>query len=54
LSADGVLSGTPMQEGDFSFTVVVSDAKGCAGSQAYSITIKNANSKTGGARRGSR
>jgi hypothetical protein len=54
LSADGVLSGAPAQEGDFSFTVVGSDAGGCAGPQSYSITIKDANSKTGGARRGSR
>ncbi|QQS46537.1 MAG: putative Ig domain-containing protein [Acidobacteriota bacterium] len=39
LSVDGVLSGTPKRKGYYSFTVLVSDARGCTGSQAYSIRI---------------
>ena len=38
LSAGGTISGTPTATGTFNFTVTVSDASGCTGSQAYSIT----------------
>lgn len=39
LSLAGVISGTPTATGTFNFTVTVSDASGCSGSQPYSITI---------------
>jgi hypothetical protein len=39
LSATGTISGTPTATGTFNFTVTVSDASGCSGSQSYSITI---------------
>ncbi len=39
LSAAGVISGTPTATGTFNFTVTATDASGCSGSQAYSITI---------------
>jgi len=39
LSAGGVISGTPTATGTFNFTVTVSDASGCTGSQSYSITV---------------
>jgi Putative Ig domain len=39
LSPGGVISGTPNSVGTFNFTVIVSDASGCAGSRAYSLAI---------------
>lgn len=39
LSASGTISGTPTATGTFNFTVTVSDASGCSGSSAYSITV---------------
>ncbi|MBI4548082.1 MAG: putative Ig domain-containing protein [Ignavibacteriae bacterium] len=39
LSSSGTLSGTPSAIGDFSFTVTVTDAQGCTGSQEYTFTI---------------
>ena len=39
LSASGTISGTPTAAGTFNFTVTVSDASGCSGSQSYSITV---------------
>jgi hypothetical protein len=39
LSASGLLSGTTTTEGSFRFTVRAVDANGCAGSQAYTITV---------------
>lgn len=39
LSAGGTISGTPTATGTFNFTVTVSDASGCSGSKAYSITV---------------
>lgn len=39
LSQDGVLSGTPTTWGVFDFTVHVSDANGCAGSQDYTLYV---------------
>ncbi|MCI0389942.1 MAG: putative Ig domain-containing protein [Acidobacteria bacterium] len=41
LNPNGVLSGTPTKAGNFSFTLLVSDARGCAGSRADSIKIRN-------------
>ncbi|HVT04502.1 MAG TPA: Ig-like domain-containing protein [Thermoanaerobaculia bacterium] len=35
----GVLSGTPTAQGVFNFTVGATDANGCTGSKAYSLTI---------------
>lgn len=39
LSTSGVISGTPTGTGVFNFTVQVSDASGCLGSTAYTLTI---------------
>ncbi|WP_343748097.1 choice-of-anchor J domain-containing protein [Fluviicola sp.] len=39
LSSGGTISGTPTATGTFNFTVTVSDASGCSGSQNYSITV---------------
>ena len=39
LSSDGVLSGTPSAGGTFSFTVQATDANGCTGTRAYTVTI---------------
>lgn len=39
LSAGGTLSGTPTALGTFNFTITVSDASGCTGSQAYSVQV---------------
>lgn len=39
LSAGGTISGIPTVTGTFNFTVTVSDASGCSGSAAHSITI---------------
>jgi len=39
LSTAGTISGTPTATGTFNFTVTVSDASGCSGSQSYSITV---------------
>jgi len=39
LSSAGVLSGSPTTVGIFSFIVTATDANGCPGSQAYSISI---------------
>jgi uncharacterized repeat protein (TIGR01451 family) len=39
LSAAGSLSGTPAQTGTFNFTIKATDANGCMGTQAYTLTI---------------
>jgi uncharacterized repeat protein (TIGR03803 family) len=39
LSSGGILSGTPMAAGSFSFTVTATDAAGVSASQAYTLTI---------------
>ncbi len=39
LNTNGNLSGTPTQAGNFSFTITATDARGCSGSQAYTLTI---------------
>jgi hypothetical protein len=39
LSSAGSLSGTPTVSGTFSFTVGVTDANGCTGSQPYSLDV---------------
>jgi hypothetical protein len=39
LSTGGVISGTPNATGTYNFTVTVTDASGCVGSTAYTITI---------------
>lgn len=39
LSSDGLLSGAPTQAGTADFTVVVTDANGCAGFMTYSLVV---------------
>lgn len=39
LMSAGTVSGTPFVLGTFNFTVTVSDASGCSGARAYSITV---------------
>ncbi|HET7219900.1 MAG TPA: putative Ig domain-containing protein, partial [Vicinamibacterales bacterium] len=39
LAANGTLSGTPTNTGAFSFTVQATDASGCTGSAAYSLSV---------------
>jgi hypothetical protein len=39
LSSAGVVSGTSTQTGTFNFTVTATDANGCTGSRAHSLTI---------------
>jgi uncharacterized protein (TIGR03437 family) len=39
LSASGLLSGTPTAGGNFSFTIVATDANGCLGSRLYQLFI---------------
>ncbi|MEP7340873.1 MAG: S8 family serine peptidase [Acidobacteriota bacterium] len=41
LSSAGALAGTPTAIGAFSFTIQVADAIGCAGTQAYTVTISS-------------
>ena len=41
LTSGGHISGTPTAAGTSSFTVTVTDATGCTGSQAYSVTINS-------------
>jgi PKD repeat protein len=38
-SSAGVLSGTPVVSGIYTFTVTATDTKGCEGSQAYRVTM---------------
>ncbi|HKQ48437.1 MAG TPA: putative Ig domain-containing protein [Phycisphaerae bacterium] len=40
LSAGGVLSGTTTTAGTYNFTVMATDAAGCAGSRAYSLAVR--------------
>lgn len=39
LSSGGVISGTPTGTGVYNFTVTVTDASGCTGSTAYTLTV---------------
>jgi hypothetical protein len=39
LNAAGLLSGTPTQAGNFSFTVKATDANGCTGERGYTLTV---------------
>ncbi|MBI1763268.1 MAG: putative Ig domain-containing protein [Acidobacteria bacterium] len=39
LAANGALSGTPAQAGNFNFTASATDAFGCTGTQAYTLVI---------------
>jgi uncharacterized repeat protein (TIGR01451 family)/fimbrial isopeptide formation D2 family protein len=39
LSPNGVLSGTPTQQGDFTFTVTATDSCGCSKSQTYTLNV---------------
>ena len=48
LSSSGVLSGTPTQTGDFSFTVIATDSKGCTASANYTLTVTAALALTPG------
>ncbi len=41
-SATGSLSGNPTTGGTYSFTITTTDANGCAGNRAYSVTINQA------------
>ncbi len=38
-TATGVLSGTPNAAGNFNFTIKATDANGCMGTRAYSVTV---------------
>jgi len=49
LKPNGVLNGTPTQAGYFSFYLLVTDARGCTGYRADSITIEQVDIKIGGA-----
>jgi beta-lactamase superfamily II metal-dependent hydrolase/DNA/RNA endonuclease YhcR with UshA esterase domain len=42
LSSDGLLSGTTMMTGSFTFTVTATDANMCMGSKAYTLTVSPA------------
>ncbi|MBA4373459.1 MAG: hypothetical protein C0402_11440 [Thermodesulfovibrio sp.] len=42
LSSTGLLSGTPIQGGNFNFTVTASDANNCSGSSSYALTVNTA------------
>ena len=39
LSVGGVLSGTPTEEGTYTFTITATDDNGCEGGETYTITI---------------
>ncbi len=39
LNTNGLLSGTPSQNGSFNFTVTATDANNCTGAQAYTLAI---------------
>jgi carbohydrate-binding DOMON domain-containing protein len=39
ITSGGLLSGTPTTPGTFTFTVTATDANGCKGLQAYTVTI---------------
>lgn len=39
LSSSGALTGTPASPGTYNFTVTATDQTGCAGSQAYAVTV---------------
>jgi len=39
LSSNGVISGSPQQQGLFNFTIRATDSNGCQGSRAYSLAI---------------
>ena len=41
LSPQGLLSGTPQDPGTFNFTVESTDANGCKGTRAYTVTISS-------------
>ena len=41
LSAGGSLTGTPTQDGNYSFTVTATGAAGCQGSRAYTVVISS-------------
>jgi hypothetical protein len=47
MSDDGVLSGTPLEEGSFSFRVMARDAVGCVGIGSYTLTIQSTGSQSG-------
>jgi hypothetical protein len=48
LSAAGALTGTPTQSGAFNFTVRATDANGCQGTRAYTLTINGGGGGGGG------
>ncbi|MFO7599070.1 MAG: IPTL-CTERM sorting domain-containing protein, partial [Candidatus Desulfacyla sp.] len=39
LASDGLLSGTPTREGTYTFTITVTDKKGCTGSREYTLRV---------------
>ncbi|MGZ5543228.1 MAG: putative Ig domain-containing protein, partial [Limisphaerales bacterium] len=39
MSQDGVLSGTPTTPGSYTFTITATDARGCSGSQDYTMRV---------------
>ena len=48
LTTDGLLSGTPTEDGKFSFRVAVTDARGCAATQEGSIKVRKYKDHKGG------
>ena len=40
LSSTGIISGTPISTGDYSFTIEVSDSNSCLGEESYSLSIE--------------
>jgi hypothetical protein len=47
LLSSGVLSGTPITAGSYTFTVTATDALSCFGSRSYTVTVGKASSSTG-------
>ncbi|SFJ97522.1 Ig-like domain-containing protein, partial [Parapedobacter indicus] len=46
LSSGGTIAGTPEESGTFNFTVTVSDASGCSGTESFSLVVEKIPSAT--------